>query len=98
MFCRDTACLWPVEPAGEACGDPGTHSHMADAGACLCDDGYDWCDPDDPDDYRCCASNFDPCASGSNNHVNNDGAEERRSGKYGYRSFEHCFTPLGKNT
>lgn len=73
MSCSDTTCVWPVEPGGESCGDPGTHSHIVDPGNCFCDDGYDWCAPDDPDDYSCCASNFEPCTSGNNNHLDPNG-------------------------
>jgi hypothetical protein len=34
------------------CGDPGTNSHMED-GACFCDDGHVWEEPNDPNDFDC---------------------------------------------
>lgn len=72
MVCGSTACLWPKEggdPSSE-CGGLGSHSSMVNGDSCICDDGYDWCDPDDPEDFRCCASPFEPCSSGNDNHIN----------------------------
>jgi len=37
---------------------------------CVCEDGYDWCEPTIADDYTCCEFEV-ACASGSNNHLDN---------------------------
>jgi hypothetical protein len=40
----------------EKCGDLLTHS-FEENGVCYCDLGYDWCNPNDADDYDCCKVN-----------------------------------------
>ncbi len=35
------------------CGDLGTHSEEA-GGECVCEAGYEWCDPNDQNDVDCC--------------------------------------------
>src|SRR5690606_3437096 len=34
------------------CGDPLTHSHVV-GDACVCDDGYQWEEPNDPNNFEC---------------------------------------------
>jgi hypothetical protein len=55
-YCVDAAD-YPSEAetpcVGSECGAPGSHSSVMDT-QCFCDDGYDWCAPDDPDDFSCC--------------------------------------------
>jgi len=38
--------------ASGECGAAGTNSHISD-GQCLCDDGYVWAEPNDPNDFTC---------------------------------------------
>lgn len=40
-------------PCYTSCGTPGTRSRFSEEG-CVCDRGFVWCHPDDPDDYTCC--------------------------------------------
>src|SRR5688572_15530645 len=39
---------------GMVCGDRGTHSMIGRDGICVCEPGFAWCVPDDPNDYTCC--------------------------------------------
>lgn len=55
------------------CGAIGSHSELdetTDPAMCVCDAGYDWCNMDDDDDFRCCAPD-DECLD--NSHEEPDG-------------------------
>lgn len=56
-----------VERGGPACAAPGTNSAPYAGGGCACDEGFSWCQPDDPTDHSCCA--LEPCAGGNDNHT-----------------------------
>ena len=49
------------------CGGVLSHSEMV-GDDCVCDAGYEWCNPGVEDDYSCCEYE-EPCASGENNHL-----------------------------
>ena len=46
-------CVITTNIQDKECGDLGTHSELQ-GGDCVCEAGYDWCDPDDIDDINCC--------------------------------------------
>jgi hypothetical protein len=51
------------------CGGVGSHSEInEETDECECDPGYVWCNPDDPNDYECCASDDVYCPD-PNSHV-----------------------------
>jgi len=54
------------------CGSILSHPEEQDDGTCVCDANYDWCNPNDEDDYSCCENNDNACENGSNNYVNGD--------------------------
>ena len=58
-----------IGPASTECGSTFSHSEMI-GDDCVCEDGYDWCEPTIADDYTCCEFEV-ACASGSNNHLDN---------------------------
>lgn len=41
--------LEPIEPC-----DSGSNNKLNDDGECVCRIGYDWCNPEDPEDLNCC--------------------------------------------
>lgn len=55
------------------CGGEFSNSNFGPDGmTCVCDQSFDWCDPNAPDDFECCAN--DSCASGMNNRINLEGS------------------------
>jgi hypothetical protein len=45
-------CIIDIGPGPEPC-DTGDHNQIDD-GECICDPGYDWCDPNDDTNLDCC--------------------------------------------
>ena len=51
------------------CGGIGSHSEInEETEECDCDTGYDWCNPEDPDDFECCSLDDVYCPD-ENSHV-----------------------------
>ncbi|MFV8750015.1 hypothetical protein ACNOYE_05665 [Nannocystaceae bacterium ST9] len=59
-------CLISVGPPAEPC-DSGVHNQLDDQGECICDIGYDWCNPNDPNDLDCCDNNVGEDEVGTSN-------------------------------
>jgi hypothetical protein len=49
-------CIIEVGPPNPDC-ETGEHNQVDD-GECICDIGYDWCDPDDQSNLNCCDNNI----------------------------------------
>lgn len=63
--------IGPLEPC-----DSGSNNKLDENDECVCLVGYDWCNPDDPEDLNCCSTgNADDVDTSADNNTSNDNSE-----------------------
>ena len=60
-------CVINFEPITPC--DSGSNNKLNDAGECECQIGYEWCDPDDPNDLNCCDDDIGEGTSGNTSNT-----------------------------
>ena len=70
LFGLAVGCTVGGDVAGsDECGGVGSHSEInEETGDCECDAGYDWCNPEDENDFECCDDDDVYCPD-PNSHV-----------------------------